>query len=107
MSASAAPAVQADLPLAANPSPEKIGLFCCLYAVSPNLLGIGQVVMQASFGLCFEAVPTDLARLDPQCFSRFQTRERYAIRGSPVEDVLIGESYLYCYVELLAGSCDP
>lgn len=26
-----------------------------------------------------------------QCFSRFQTRERYNIHGSPFEDVLIGE----------------
>ncbi|ORY90636.1 PLAC8 family-domain-containing protein [Leucosporidium creatinivorum] len=59
-----------------NPSPERVGLFCCLYAVSPNLLGIGQVVMQ--------------------CFSRFQTRERYAIRGSPVEDVLIGAFFPTC-----------
>lgn len=33
--------------------------------------------------------PTPL--LQPQQgFSRFQTRERYGIRGSPVEDVLIG-----------------
>lgn len=31
---------------AANPSPERVGLWCALYTVSPNLLGIGQIVMQ-------------------------------------------------------------
>lgn len=29
-----------------NPKPERVGLFCALYALSPNILGVGQIVMQ-------------------------------------------------------------
>ncbi|SCV72556.1 BQ2448_4093 [Microbotryum intermedium] len=58
-----------------DPSPERVGLWCALYAVSPNFLGIGQVLMQT--------------------VSRFQTRERYGVRGNVIEDTLIG-AFLPC-----------
>ncbi|GAA5893377.1 hypothetical protein JCM5296_004860 [Sporobolomyces johnsonii] len=52
-----------------DPSPQHIGLWCCLYSLSPQIFGVGQIAMQ--------------------CFARFQTRSRYGIRGSPVHDVLV------------------
>lgn len=66
--ASCPPSFSPDLP--ANPSPQHIGLFCALYAISPQFFGVGQVMMQ--------------------CFSRLQTRQRYGIRGDVVQDALVG-----------------
>ncbi|BGP19042.1 hypothetical protein JCM10213_009248 [Rhodosporidiobolus nylandii] len=53
-----------------NPSPQSCGLWCCLYSLSPQLFGVGQVALQ--------------------CFARMQTRQRYGVRGNVVEDVLVG-----------------
>ncbi|GAA5828946.1 hypothetical protein JCM11251_004074 [Rhodosporidiobolus azoricus] len=54
----------------ANPSPQSVGLWCCLYSLSPQLFGVGQVALQ--------------------CFSRMQTRQRYGVRGNVVEDLVVG-----------------
>lgn len=54
----------------ADPSPSFCGLSCLLYALAPQVAGIGQAALQ--------------------CVARFQTRNRYAIRGNAVEDVLVG-----------------
>ncbi|GAA5867699.1 hypothetical protein JCM3774_003381 [Rhodotorula dairenensis] len=58
------------------PAPQHIGLWCGLYALAPQLAGIGQAAMQ--------------------CVSRFQTRQRYGIRGNFVEDTLIGTFCTTC-----------
>ncbi|BGO97121.1 PLAC8 family-domain containing protein [Rhodotorula toruloides] len=52
------------------PSPSYCGLSCLLYALAPQVAGIGQMALQ--------------------CMARFQTRNRYALRGNAVEDVLVG-----------------
>ncbi|KAK4049452.1 hypothetical protein OIV83_004185 [Microbotryomycetes sp. JL201] len=49
-------------------SPEYVGTFCCMYVVMQQITGIGHIAMQS--------------------FSRFKNRERYAIRGSALEDAL-------------------
>ncbi|POY76131.1 hypothetical protein BMF94_0854 [Rhodotorula taiwanensis] len=59
-----------------NPAPQHIGLWCGLYALAPQLGGIGQAAMQF--------------------VSRFQTRQRYSIRGNMVEDALIGTFCTTC-----------
>ncbi|GAA6012582.1 hypothetical protein JCM10207_009047 [Rhodosporidiobolus poonsookiae] len=59
-----------------DPSPQNVGLWCGLYALSPQLFGVGQIALQA--------------------FSRFQTRQRYGVRGNPVEDVLVGAFCTTC-----------
>ncbi|TNY23360.1 PLAC8 family-domain-containing protein [Rhodotorula diobovata] len=53
-----------------HPAPSRLGLWCCLYSLAPQLAGIGQVALQ--------------------CVARFHTRQRYAVRGNAVEDVLVG-----------------
>lgn len=63
-------------PLPAAPAAQHIGLWCGLYALAPQLAGIGQAAMQ--------------------CVSRFQTRQRYSIRGNFVEDTLIGTFCTTC-----------
>ncbi|GAA5901897.1 PLAC8 family protein [Sporobolomyces salmoneus] len=50
-------------------SPRPVSLWCGVYALAPQLFGVGQVFMQ--------------------CFSRYQTRMRYGIRGNEVQDVVI------------------
>lgn len=55
--------------LAATDAPTNVGVSCALYALAPQVLGLGQVLLQ--------------------CFSRTQLRERYEIRGNPVQDLLI------------------
>ncbi|GAA5984143.1 hypothetical protein JCM11641_000327 [Rhodosporidiobolus odoratus] len=62
----------------ANPSPQSCGLWCCLYALSPQFFGVGQVALQ--------------------CFSRLQTRQRYGVRGNPVEDILVGAFCTTCSI---------
>ncbi|GAA5954610.1 hypothetical protein JCM8115_004641 [Rhodotorula mucilaginosa] len=57
-------------------SPQHVGLWCGLYALAPQLAGIGQAALQ--------------------CVSRFQTRQRYGIRGNFVEDTLIGTFCTTC-----------
>ncbi|GAA5884987.1 hypothetical protein JCM6882_007182 [Rhodosporidiobolus microsporus] len=59
-----------------HPSPDHVGLWCCLYALSPQLFGVGQVALQ--------------------CFSRMQTRQRYAVRGNVVEDLVVGAFCTTC-----------
>lgn len=56
--------------------PQYVGLWCGLYALAPQLAGIGQAAMQ--------------------CVARFQTRQRYGIRGNAVEDALIGTFCTTC-----------
>ncbi|GAA6047714.1 hypothetical protein JCM3770_001741 [Rhodotorula araucariae] len=58
------------------PAPSRIGLWCGLYALAPQLAGIGQVALQ--------------------CVARFHTRQRYAVRGNAVEDVLVGAFCATC-----------
>ncbi|GAA5990648.1 hypothetical protein JCM10908_003170 [Rhodotorula pacifica] len=58
------------------PAPQHVGLWCGLYALAPQLAGIGQAALQ--------------------CVSRFQTRQRYGIRGNFVEDVLVGAFCTTC-----------
>ncbi|KAM0751819.1 PLAC8-domain-containing protein [Meredithblackwellia eburnea MCA 4105] len=50
-------------------APVHLGLFCCLYTISPHFFGIGQTLLQT--------------------LSRVQTRQRYLIRGDPFTDLLI------------------
>ncbi|GAA5925061.1 PLAC8 family protein [Sporobolomyces koalae] len=50
-------------------STQPISLWCGVYALAPQLFGVGQVFMQ--------------------CFSRFQTRARYGIRGNEIQDAVI------------------
>lgn len=61
---------------AATPAPQHVGLWCGLYALAPQLAGIGQAALQ--------------------CVARFQTRQRYGIRGNVVEDTLIGTFCTTC-----------
>ncbi|GAA5941826.1 hypothetical protein JCM3775_004776 [Rhodotorula graminis] len=59
-----------------HPDPSRLGLWTCLYALAPQLGGIGQVALQ--------------------CVARFHTRQRYAVRGNAVEDVLVGAFCTTC-----------
>ncbi|GAA5857321.1 hypothetical protein JCM8547_002220 [Rhodosporidiobolus lusitaniae] len=59
-----------------NSSPQYLGVWCGLYALSPQFFGIGQVALQF--------------------FSRWQTRERYGVRGNVVEDALVGAFCTTC-----------
>ncbi|BGP37359.1 hypothetical protein JCM10450v2_001268 [Rhodotorula kratochvilovae] len=58
------------------PSPSRLGVWCCLYSLAPQLAGIGQVALQ--------------------CVARFHTRQRYGVRGNAVEDVLVGAFCTTC-----------
>ena len=86
---------QTDCPLSAlaNPAPQRVGLWCCLYALAPQAtFGIGQVSYCRS--LPKRTTSPDATRLSSQvvlqCFSRLQTRQRFSIRGDIVQDALIG-----------------
>ncbi|GAA6010930.1 hypothetical protein JCM11491_004606 [Sporobolomyces phaffii] len=57
-------------------STQPISLWCGIYALAPQLFGVGQVFMQ--------------------CFSRYQTRARYAIRGNEVQDAVIAALCTSC-----------
>ncbi|GAA5998110.1 PLAC8 family protein [Rhodotorula paludigena] len=59
-----------------HPAPLPVGLWCGLYALAPHLAGLGQAALQ--------------------CMARFQTRERYGVRGNIAEDALIGAFCLPC-----------
>lgn len=57
-------------------STQPISLWCGIYALAPQLFGVGQVFMQ--------------------CFSRYQTRARYGIRGNEVSDAVIAALCTSC-----------
>lgn len=63
---------------------------CCFYLLSPNLLGLGPALMQVRHSFAYRSHHA-LTHLTTtiQCFSRYQTRERYEIRGDVVQDALI------------------
>lgn len=55
---------------------KSLGLHCALYSIAPQFLGIGSVILQ--------------------CFARTQTRQRYAVRGSCAEDLMVSAFCTIC-----------
>ncbi|SCV72557.1 BQ2448_4094 [Microbotryum intermedium] len=59
-----------------HPKPRKVGLWCCLFGVSPFLLGVPEILMAYA--------------------SRAETRKRYGVRGNWIEDLIIATCLPCC-----------